>query len=830
MQELSRLATNSRNNLGQSGLRSQENNFQHSPPEFKGISLTYYAPCKIGDEEWITDPQLAVPDAWLGEVRLFQKENDAREWVTAQIKASNSVPVQTSLRKETSLNSEGPRYPQDDNIDRFSDAVHSQAAGHRPGRTSSYTSYSDPHMIETGSKLNLEAKSYVPSLAKANTWPEQNTFLVKEKEFPKNWEMNERRDEKIERGKARLIDETKRRIETSKPTHYLQKSGSSRILSEEKPNAQPDNLRFDKPEFSELETESVQTWSHDERDKKSGRDLERTKGFHKAPMRGQLRTSKAINRETEKGRGHSSEEKLHRPKIVTWSKKKTSSMTPKVDQKGIAATQEDTKGKERLNPTLMKEACHEEYHNVNPFAVIRGSHLGQEPGQKDTGASSDILDTTNTVANNADNVSVNIKEVDEASSQGTTDSKKHKKKTRKIKASSYNKKNKMPLNDEWDDIPIAPYNQDEVNLNKRLCMAKILHHVLKSQNKQEFMTINLSDEAFKSVAAIQPSDDIGSILEDLDSYQAEFNVLIGKPESYRRFKALRSQLTQRIITKNWKALKDKCDSSVKDIVRLLGGHLQWPIFYDTRNGESELIVEKISQLNPQQIIMLQSIIDVDEQENRVATMYAMERINKEYVPKVFTEKKLQYFQKQGVCIPSILKMEHLLHLTSPLENECIETKTSAEKILEIIDLMDGEIDTVHGQTFISDDIEWINSPVRKCFVEENEGLKKVFEECLWRLVSHGRILGIPYEALDEVGAIGKVDLKSHVISLDRALIATHFSISIQELAKTQFLHPEEIAAVFEALKVSSEALRDRWVQLNLFVKRLKYKVMLAIMV
>ncbi|KAH9811134.1 hypothetical protein DFH28DRAFT_1131506 [Melampsora americana] len=841
MQELSRFASRSRGDFRQSSYQLQEEAFQHPPQKFNGLSVTWYAPCKVGDGEWITDPQLAMPDAWLGQVRLFQKETDAREWVTAHTKAIDSVPVIFPPRKEPRLVAEAPWGLQDKSFDCVPGYPISQVAYHGPGKVSSYTSFSGEHRLPTGSKLNPDAKSYVPlpSLAKANMSPEANMSSENEKQLHKaagDWEMNQSRDEDIESAKKVGLDEPRRKTtEIGNP----QTSRSTSIASEENIRAYPNESKSDQTESSEPKEVPVQTLTQNERDKELEMNFKRKNKFEKAFGKGQLRLSKTTSHMTEsvkkeaKGSFHSSD-KMQSPRIAKWMKKKKSSVSPQLEEKEIAARQEGSKGKAEIIQTLMKGSMHEELPDLNPSVVMDDSHTGHEYSSTDSGTSDTIIDTKKTEVKNADDMSLLVGEGVEMSSKSSKNPKKPKKKSQKSQAKLSDKKSKKTPKDGWDDILINSYST-EVNSNRRLSIAKILHNVLKSENKQDFMSINLSDEAFNSLSGTQTAHDPSSIVEDLDTYQAEFAVLIGKPESYRRFKALKAQITQKMVTKNWKELKDKCDRSVKNIVRSLGGTSQWPVFYTTKDGQTERILANISQLTPQQKAMLQSVIDVDEQENRLRTMYTMEQINKEYVPKIFTEKKLQLLQKQGVSIPLMLKMEQLLHLTSPFEYNFMKEKEAIARTLDVMDVMEGNINMDHGEALMIDDIEWINSPVRKCFIEENEHLKAIFENCLWILATHVRGLSVPLEALYTMETIIKDNLKTKTIPLDWALIATHFGISYQELAEIHELQADQITAVFEGysleetlLKISSKASRDKWVQLNAFVKRLKDKLSVAI--
>ncbi|EGG03407.1 uncharacterized protein MELLADRAFT_109215 [Melampsora larici-populina 98AG31] len=393
--------------------------------------------------------------------------------------------------------------------------------------------------------------------------------------------------------------------------------------------------------------------------------------------------------------------------------------------------------------------------------------------------------------------------------------------------------------DDWEDIPILPeiQNDEHLQVTRHSNLEKLLKSIIKPENKEDFMYINLSDETAHAIISEQDPEDSKKIIDDIALYKRKVEGLLGQPEANRRFIAFKVQFSQKVAIKNWKVLKNGCDSDVNQFLKLLRVQNEWPVFYTAESGESTMLLNKLKSFAQEQVDDILSIMSFQEMCQRLAIMEAMSEINSQGYGKVFSERRLQFLRKQGVPVAALLRMEHLLGLKAPLEQNAYVRDRPSNKLLEIYYLMQGHINGKPETEVSMYKTEWIHSPVRKYLVESDEKLKRDFEDRFWCIAEQGRFITAKLSDFQEYGSHLQDDLKETKLSLDRVLLTAHFGITPQRLAEMQTSDCCLTDAIFsgmtidprfctqnEAQIIGHEAEKDQWDKLASFIKSIKKRV------
>ncbi|KAH9811133.1 hypothetical protein DFH28DRAFT_1110598 [Melampsora americana] len=405
-------------------------------------------------------------------------------------------------------------------------------------------------------------------------------------------------------------------------------------------------------------------------------------------------------------------------------------------------------------------------------------------------------------------------------SQGISELIKGVKKTKrgkKLRKKTKNKNSKVPntevqKRDDWDDIPILPHihNGGNLEVSGHLNLEKLLQSIIKPDNKEDFMYINVSDGTANAIMSNQDYKNLSKLLNDITLYKHKVEVLLGEPETNRRFQSFQVQFSQKLTLRNWEELKNQCDSDVRQAVKLLHVHHEWPVFYNTKLGESKMVVEKLKILTQTQLESVLDILSLQEICQRLGIMKAMEGINSQGLNKVFSEKRLQFFLKQGVSVPVLVRMEHLLGLNTTLDHNFHGENDAYSRLLEIYNLMHGKIYT-DFEPEAQDKTKWIHSPVRKYLFENDERLKIDFEDRLWCIAEQGKLMNIKLSSLPENESNLTGDLKETSSSLQRIIITTHFGITTQGLAEIQIHDPYLTDAIFSGTAINAAFYAQRGV-------------------
>ncbi|KAH9821494.1 hypothetical protein DFH28DRAFT_923008 [Melampsora americana] len=312
-------------------------------------------------------------------------------------------------------------------------------------------------------------------------------------------------------------------------------------------------------------------------------------------------------------------------------------------------------------------------------------------------------------------------------------------------------------------------------------VSKKLSEILCEHDNTNYLEIHLELEDYNDVFTQMSKQKGHHILDIWVKKNREMRKLLEYDEILRRSKTLWRFIDQEDLIAEWKLTKEKLGKATHKVAKLFKIDERWPVFYDTAPGKWELVKSRRAALNSRQRKSLDTLIDVDEQEKRLATMYVMEKANKDGFEKLYKEFELQHMMRQGVSIPLLFHAIDLLDLNKSRKSfnwKQMPYDEFSHKAMELLKVMWGVVVLPSG-SYQSYERKWLASPMRHVILEDSR-LSLHFQARLKFLVNNTHHILIPTE---------KVELEEEIpnefdgiLTVGEALAASHFGISLRKLA------------------------------------------------
>ncbi|EGG06240.1 uncharacterized protein MELLADRAFT_106943 [Melampsora larici-populina 98AG31] len=190
----------------------------------------------------------------------------------------------------------------------------------------------------------------------------------------------------------------------------------------------------------------------------------------------------------------------------------------------------------------------------------------------------------------------------------------------------------------------------------------LVSKILCADDKADFLKIKIGPEDCNQISLLLGSGNQGHLLNEIYEHTRMMKRLMNPYEAWRRSQTLHRYVDQENTILKWNLKKGQLDHKTHAVAMLLRVGQRSPVFYDTAPGKWKLIKSRWDSLNEVQADSLNSLIDIKEQEARLATISVMENADQHWMKSLYGESELQQLKMQGVSIPLLFKAIYVMDL------------------------------------------------------------------------------------------------------------------------------------------------------------------------
>ncbi|KAG0142228.1 hypothetical protein CROQUDRAFT_135721 [Cronartium quercuum f. sp. fusiforme G11] len=264
------------------------------------------------------------------------------------------------------------------------------------------------------------------------------------------------------------------------------------------------------------------------------------------------------------------------------------------------------------------------------------------------------------------------------------------------------------------------------------------------------------------------------IIQEMNTFKPQLIECVGSLEANQRFSAFDAQFIQEYIVHKWKSMSHTASKEVFEIAKLFKAGEDWPVFYDTKLGDWEKLVNKMQKLKDSQYKELTSLIDINQQHKRLSLIYLFSEKKTRNLKAWLTEADLQKLMMQGVSAPTLLKLDW-----NRLNRRTLESKAS-----DLSSLMTGNL-LAHPHVYTVEEAGWYESTAHT-YILRNVELSTCFKDRL-KLISDTTKENIySFKQWFPEDDIPK-RLNSKGINLAETFMVPYFGIDLESYARLKLL-------------------------------------------